>query len=432
MDVLVLGGGGREHALCWALDRAASVTSVLCAPGNAGIAQVAALRAVDATDPQAVVALAREEGIDLVVVGPEAPLVAGVADALVEAGIAVFGPTAAAARIEASKTFAKQVMDAAGVATAAHWSGSDPDEAKAALDRFAAPYVVKADGLAAGKGVRICADRAEAEAAVDAALVERAFGEAGARLVVEEYLHGPEVSLFGLCDGRTVVPLVPAQDFKRALDGDGGRNTGGMGAYSPVPAFSDDLLDEVTRTVLQPTVDELARRGSPFVGVLYAGLVLTAEGPRVLEFNARFGDPETQVVLPRLRSDLGALLLACARGELADAGPLEWDGRACVTVVLASGGYPGSYRTGVPITGLDEAAEVASALVFHAGTSRDDGPVVTAAGRVLAVSALGETIGAARALAYDAADRISFEGLHRRNDIAEAPTGGGAGGRRGR
>jgi phosphoribosylamine---glycine ligase len=424
MKVLVLGGGGREHALCWALDRADAVSTVLCAPGNAGIAQVAQLRDVEATDPAAVVALARDEQIDLVVVGPEAPLVAGVADALGDAGIAVFGPTAEGARIEGSKQFAKEVMAAAGVPTAAHWAGGDPDAAKAALDRFAPPYVVKADGLAAGKGVRICADRGEAEQAIDEALVDRVFGDAGATLVIEEFLIGPEVSLFGLCDGTTVVPLVPAQDFKRALDGDRGLNTGGMGAYSPVPAFTDEMVAEVTRTVLQPTLDELNRRGTPFVGVLYAGLVLTATGPRVLEFNARFGDPETQVVLPRLRSDLGLLLRACARGELADHPPLDWDGRACVTVVLASGGYPGDYETGKPIEGLPEAAEQPSAMVFHAGTTARDGEVVTAGGRVLAVSALGETVGTARALAYATADRIRFDGLHRRSDIAAAPTGG--------
>jgi phosphoribosylamine---glycine ligase len=423
MKVLVLGGGGREHALCWALDRAASVDTVLCAPGNAGIAEVADLRAIDATDGAAVVALARDEAVDLVVIGPEAPLVAGVADALREAGIDVFGPTADGARIEGSKTFAKDVMAAAGVPTAAHWSGSDPAEARAALDRFAPPYVVKADGLAAGKGVRICAERAEAEEAIDDALVAGAFGEAGATLVIEEFLHGPEVSLFGLCDGTTVVPLVPAQDFKRALDGDEGLNTGGMGAYSPVPAFTPDMVDDVTATVLQPTLDELGRRGTPFVGVLYAGLVLTDAGPRVLEFNARFGDPETQVVLPRLVSDLGQLLLACARGELADHGPLEWDGRACVTVVLASGGYPEAYATGKAITGLGEAAGVPSAVVFHAGTRLEGAEVVTAGGRVLAVSGLAESILAARALAYTAADAIAFDGLHRRGDIAATPTG---------
>jgi phosphoribosylamine---glycine ligase len=422
VKVLVLGGGGREHALCWALDRAPSVTGVLCAPGNVGIAGVAELHEVDPNDPEGVTTLARAEGVDLVVVGPEAPLVAGVADALADARIPVFGPTADGARIEGSKTFSKDVMAAAGVPTAAHWSGTEPDEAKTALRRFGAPYVVKADGLAAGKGVRICADRAEAEEAIDAALVDRVFGEAGATVVVEEYLHGPEVSLFGICDGKTVVPLVPAQDFKRVRDGDEGLNTGGMGAYSPVPALTPDLVEDIRRTVLQPTLDELARRGARFVGVLYAGLVLTDAGPRVLEFNARFGDPETQVVLPRLRTDLGELLLACARGSLATFGPLAWDDRACVTVVLASGGYPGDYETGVPITGLAAAAAHDDAIVFHAGTRRDGDTVVTAGGRVLAVSGLGDGIAAARAAAYRAADAIDFDGAHRREDIAAAPT----------
>jgi phosphoribosylamine--glycine ligase len=418
MKVLVLGGGGREHALCWSLVRSDSVTEVLCAPGNAGIAELACLVDLDAEDPEAVATLAHAEEVDLVVVGPEAPLVAGVADALRDARIPVFGPTSEGARIEGSKTFAKDVMEAAGVPTAAHWSGTDDDEAKQALRRFAPPYVVKADGLAAGKGVRICADLGEAEQAVDDALVDRVFGEAGAKLVIEEFLHGPEVSLFGLCDGRTVVPLVPAQDFKRALDGDEGLNTGGMGAYSPVPAFTDDLVDEVTRSVLEPTMAELRRRGIDFVGVLYAGLVLTDDGPRVLEFNARFGDPETQVVLPRLDSDLGELLLACARGELASFGPLAWDPQACVTVVLASGGYPGPYETGRKITGLEAAMSVDRAVVFHAGTRRDGDAVVTAGGRVLAVSGWGSDIADARANAYAAADQVDFQGLHRRDDIA--------------
>ncbi|HWB71333.1 MAG TPA: phosphoribosylamine--glycine ligase, partial [Egibacteraceae bacterium] len=334
-----------------------------------------------------------------------------------------FGPTREGARIESSKSFAKQVMSAAGVATAGHWAGADPAAAKAALSRFPPPYVVKADGLAAGKGVRICADRAEAEAAIDAAMVERVFGPAGASVVVEEFLDGPEVSLLGLCDGETVVALAPAQDFKRALDGDRGPNTGGMGAYSPVPAVGADLVERLRATVLQPALRELARRGVRYVGVLYAGLVLSADGPKVLEFNARFGDPETQVVLPRLRGDLGALLAACAAGRLAAHRPLEWDPRACVTVVLASGGYPGRYRTGLPISGLDAAAGLPGVVVFHAGTRLDDGRVVTAGGRVLAVSALGITIPEARARAYEAADRIGFEGLHRRRDIAAVAGG---------
>jgi phosphoribosylamine---glycine ligase len=423
VKVLVLGGGGREHALCWALDRAESVTQVHCVPGNGGISDVAVLHEGDPENAEDVGTLAGELGVDLVVVGPEAPLVAGVADALHDARIPVFGPTAEGARIEGSKAFAKDVMESAEVPTAAYWTGEDPGEAKEALARFAPPYVVKADGLAAGKGVRICAALAEAEEAVDEALVARAFGDAGARLVIEEFLHGPEVSLFGLCDGNTVVPLVPAQDFKRALDGDEGRNTGGMGAYSPVPAFDDELVKEVTETILRPTLSELRRRGVRFVGVLYAGLVLTAAGPRVLEFNARFGDPETQVVLPRLRTDLGELLLACATGQLGSFGPLAWDDRACVTVVLASGGYPGPYERGRQIHGLEAAGRVTGAAVFHAGTRREGDRVVTAGGRVLAVSGLGATIAEARATAYAAADEITFEGLHRRSDIAAAPTG---------
>jgi len=427
---LVLGGGGREHALCWALSRADSVTEVLCAPGNAGIAAVArCLPDVDPTDVALVRELAVREAVDLVVVGPEAPLMAGIADTLQVAEVPVFGPTRAAARIEGSKAFCKDVLVAAGVPTAGYWTGTTVEEALPALERFSAPYVIKADGLAAGKGVRICADLAEAEEAVRAALVEGAFGAAGQRLVVEEYLDGPEVSLFGLADGACVRVLSPAQDYKRAQDGDAGLNTGGMGAYSPVPAVSAATAQDWQRAIFEPVLAELAGRGLPYAGVLYAGLVLTAEGPRVLEFNARFGDPETQVVLPRLRSDLGELLLACATGRLAEQPPPDFDDRAAVTVVLASGGYPGSYDTGVPIRGLEAAAAAGDALVFHAGTAiaargagAARGDVVTAGGRVLTVTGLGADLPAARAAAYAAADEISFDGLHRRSDIAATPT----------
>jgi len=420
MRILVLGGGGREHALCWTLAR--SGHEVLCGPGNAGIASVARLVELQVDDPAAVVGAASAEAVDLVVVGPEAPLVAGVADALTKVGIPVFGPTAEGARIEGSKAFSKAVMAEAGVATAGYWTGTDPDATKRALDGFAPPYVVKADGLAAGKGVRICADRAEAEDAIDDAMVRQVFGAAGTTVVIEEFMTGPEVSLFGLCDGSTVVPLVPAQDFKRALDGDAGLNTGGMGAYSPVPAVTPAMVEEARRAVLQPVLDALKARGIDYVGVLYAGLMLTPDGVKVLEFNARFGDPETQVVLPRLRSDLGALLLACATGRLAEFGPLEWDERACVTVIMASGGYPGEYATGVPIHGLDEASSVEDVMVFHAGTRRDGDAVVTAGGRVLAVSAFGDDIAASRGRAYDAVGRIGFDSAHYRRDIAEHPT----------
>lgn len=417
MDVLVIGGGGREHALCWALDRAPSVAAVHCAPGNAGIADLATCHpSVDAVDRDAVVELARTVGADLVVVGPEAPLVEGVADALRVAHVPVFGPSAAAARIEGSKQFAKDVMTAAGVSTASYWSGDDPDRAVAALDGFAPPYVIKADGLAAGKGVRICADRAAAVAAIEETMIAGLFGDAGNVVVIEEFLAGPEVSVFALCDGADCRLLAPAQDFKRAFDGDEGPNTGGMGAWCPYP-LGDDTVAELKHTVFRPVLAELAARDLPFVGVLYGGFVLTDRGPQVLEFNARFGDPETQVVLPRLGTDLGVLLRACADGALADAPPVVWDERACVTVVLASGGYPGAYRTGFAIDGLD-AAGGADAIVFHAGTARSGEEVRTAGGRVLAVSGLGTGVPGAREAAYAAADHISFDGLRRREDIA--------------
>ena len=417
MDVLVIGGGGREHALCWTLDRAASVAAVHCTPGNAGIADVATCHpSVDPVDRDAVVELARNIDADLVVVGPEAPLVAGVADALRAAHIPVFGPSAAAARIEGSKQFAKDVMTAAGVSTARYWSGDDPHQAVAALDDFAPPYVVKADGLAAGKGVRICGDRGEAVTAIEETMIAGLFGEAGNVVVIEEFLPGPEVSVFALCDGADCRLLAPAQDFKRAFDGDEGPNTGGMGAWCPYP-LDDDTVAELERTVFRPVLAELAARDLPFVGVLYGGFVLTDRGPQVLEFNARFGDPETQVVLPRLSTDLGVLLRACAVGALADAPPVVWDERACVTVVLASGGYPAAHETGRTISGLDVAVGD-DAIVFHAGTVRAGDQVRTAGGRVLAVSGLGAGVPGARDAAYAAADHISFDALHRREDIA--------------
>jgi phosphoribosylamine--glycine ligase len=423
MRVLVLGSGGREHALCWALERAASVSDVDCAPGNAGIAQVAMCHPdVDILDRRAVVDLVGALDSDLVIVGPEAPLVAGITDALRAAGVAVFGPSARAARIEGSKQFAKEVMNAAGVTTARYWSGDDPERAVTALGEFAPPYVVKADGLAAGKGVRICGDRRAAEAAIEETMIAGMFGDAGNIVVIEEFLDGPEVSVFALCDGETCRLLAPAQDFKRAFDGNAGPNTGGMGAWCPYP-LDDGALDALRVEVFQPVLDELSRRGAPYVGVLYGGFVLTAAGPAVLEFNARFGDPETQVVLPRLRDDLGQVLAACARGRLAQIPELSWDQRACVTVVLASGGYPGTYETGKVIGGLDRAIEHHDAIVFHAGTAREDDAVVTAGGRVLNVSGLGADVARARSAAYAAADCIAFDGVHRRGDIAAAGAG---------
>jgi phosphoribosylamine--glycine ligase len=415
--VLVLGGGGREHALAWALARSPSVAEVASAPGNPGTAALGPTHVVDAEDPDAVVALARRLGTDLVVVGPEAPLVAGVVDALTTAGIAAFGPPAAAAAIEGSKAFAKEIMAAAGAPTGGAVATGDRDEAYAALERFGAPYVVKADGLAAGKGVRICAEVAEARDAVEDCLVRGVFDSAGSRVVIEEFLAGPERSVFGVCDGTEVVLLEPAQDYKRALDGDGGLNTGGMGAYTPVPGFALADVEHLKDLVFRPVLAELADRGTPYRGLLYAGLVETAAGPKLLEFNARFGDPETQAILPRVASDLGELLWAAATGTVTGQEP-DWRPEAAVTVVLASGGYPGSYATGVPIDGVDAAAALPGVELFHAGTRMDGDRLVTAGGRVLAVTALGADVATARRRAYDAADRISFEGLHRRSDIA--------------
>lgn len=416
--VLVLGGGGREHALARGLLRSPSVDRVLSAPGNPGLAELGPTHPVEATDPVAVADLAHQQRVDLVVVGPEAPLVAGVVDELERRGVPAFGPTAAAAAIEGSKAFAKEVMAAAGVPTGGYVATADRDEAHAALSRFAPPYVVKADGLAAGKGVRICPDLACAIAAVDDALVRRTFGAAGAAIVIEEFLDGPERSVFGVCDGEDVVLLAPAQDYKRAFDGDAGPNTGGMGAYSPVPGFGLADVGHLADDVFRPVLRELAARGTPYRGLLYAGLVDTAEGPKLLEFNARFGDPETQAIVPRLDSDLGDLLAAAASGSVREV-DVQWRDEAAVTVVLASGGYPGTFPTGLPIDGLDAVRGLADVEVSHAGTVRDaDGRVVTAGGRVLAVTALAASVAQARDRAGEVADRIRFDGMHRRSDIA--------------
>ncbi|UUU32789.1 phosphoribosylamine--glycine ligase [Streptomyces sp. CA-210063] len=410
MKVLVIGTGAREHALCRSLSLDPDVTALHCAPGNAGIAEVAELHSVDALDGAAVAALATRLEVGLVVVGPEAPLVAGVADAVREAGIPVFGPSGEAAQLEGSKAFAKEVMAGAGVPTARSYVCTTHDEVDEALDAFGAPYVVKDDGLAAGKGVVVTSDLAQA----------REHALACGRVVIEEFLDGPEVSLFAITDGVTVLPLQPAQDFKRALDGDEGPNTGGMGAYSPLPWADPKLVDEVLQTVLQPTVDEMRRRGTPFSGLLYAGLAITGRGVRVIEFNARFGDPETQVVLARLKTPLAGVLLAAANGTLADLEPLRWSDDAAVTVVVASHNYPGTPRTGDPITGLDEVAAVDAphAYVLHAGTKRVGDDVVSAGGRVLSVTATGKDLTQARDRAYTAVARINLDGSQHRSDIA--------------
>ncbi|MEU1687129.1 phosphoribosylamine--glycine ligase [Micromonospora sp. NPDC005707] len=409
MRVLLVGGGGREHALALGLAGDPSVSALVAAPGNPGIATVAELRDVNGADPAAVAALAVEVAADLVVIGPEAPLVAGVADAVRAKGIAAFGPSAEAARLEGSKTFAKDVMTAAGVPTARAYTCADPASVGKALDEFGAPYVVKNDGLAAGKGVVVTDDRAVAE---------RHAEECG-RVVIEEYLAGPEVSLFVVTDGEAAVPLLPAQDFKRVGDGDSGPNTGGMGAYAPLPWAPPGLVDEVMRDVVHPTLAELRRRGTPFAGLLYVGLAITAAGPRVIEFNARFGDPETQVVLALLETPLAGLLHAAATGTLAAHPPLRWRDGAAVTVVVAAEGYPAAPRTGDVITGADRVGAI------HAGTRRDaDGSLRSAGGRVLCGTATGPTLAAARDAAYEVVRGIELAGSHHRSDIAAAAVDG--------
>jgi phosphoribosylamine--glycine ligase len=407
--VLVIGSGAREHALCVALSADPAVSALACAPGNAGTRALAEPLAVAVADPDAVAAVAREWRADLVVVGPEVPLVAGAADAVRDAGIPCFGPSAEAAQLEGSKSFAKHVMAAAGVPTARSWPVGGPAELETALDESGAPYVVKDDGLAAGKGVLVTSDR-------DAAVAHgRAVLDAGGAVLVEEYLDGPEVSLFAVTDGTTVVPLVPAQDHKRRDDGDAGPNTGGMGAYAPLPWAPPGLVDAVLATVLQPTVDEMARRGESFSGLLYAGLALTSRGVRVVEFNARFGDPETQVVLPLLETPLAGLLHAAATGTLAALPPLRWREGAAVTVVVAAPGYPEAPRTGDPVTGADAPG------VLHAGTAlAADGSVVSAGGRVLSVVGQGPDLAAARRAAYERVAGVRLAGAHWRTDIALA------------
>ena len=410
MRVLVIGSGGREHALARALARDGDVAALHVAPGNPGIAKIAEIHPVTPADPASVTALAARTGADLVVIGPEAPLVAGVADAVRAAGISCFGPSRAAAMIEGSKSFAKQVMSAAGIPTAAARTCATAAEVGRALDEFGSPYVVKADGLAAGKGVVVTGERRQAEA----------HAQGCGTVVIEQFLDGPEVSVFALADGEAVVPLLPAQDFKRAYDGDAGPNTGGMGAYAPLPWAPPGLAEQVLGTVIRPAVAELRRRGTPYAGLLYAGLALTAGGIRVVEFNARFGDPETQVVLDRLATPLGGLLRAAADGGLAGAGPLRWAPGAAVTVVLAAEGYPGTPVTGDDIEGIEDSQRTAGAYVLHAGTAVSAaGNLVSGGGRVLDVVGTGADLAQARAAAYRAIAKIRMRGGWYRRDIAE-------------
>ncbi|MBA2272562.1 MAG: phosphoribosylamine--glycine ligase [Actinobacteria bacterium] len=416
MRTLLLGSGGRESAMAWALGRSSVVSELIAAPGNPGVAEFAALAEVELDSPSSVDALAGRIDPQLVVIGPEAPLVDGAADLLRARGMKVFGPDADAALIEGSKSFAKAVMAEAGIATATARTFTTVAEAVSFMDELGPPFVIKADGLASGKGVVVTEDRSEAIDALEDRLVRGVFGDAGRRVVVEEFLSGQEVSIIGVSDGRTILACDPAQDYKRALDEDNGPNTGGMGSYSPVPACPPGRVEEISQEVLNPVVDVLASDGSPFVGALYAGVVLTESGPRVMEFNARWGDPETQALLPRLRTDFGELCAACAVGELAGA-ELRWRKEACVSVVLASAGYPGRYVGGMPIHGLEDAAGIAGVEVFQAGTAVREGDLVTAGGRVLSVSALGDNFEQARNRAYQAASRIYWDGRQMRSDI---------------
>jgi phosphoribosylamine--glycine ligase len=422
LTVLVVGSGGREHALAWALQSSPSVEHILVAPGNGGTAAIAENVPIAATDIPGLVALARERQVDLTVVGPEEPLARGLVDAFAAAGLTAFGPTAEAARIEASKAWAKDVMRAAGVPTAEAQVVTDFAAAQAALERLDFPLVIKASGLAAGKGAIVVSSRREAEEVLHWMMVQRALGSAADEVLLEEYLEGRELSFLVVTDGTTVLPLLPARDYKRLGDNDTGPNTGGMGAYAPVPEVTDELQRTILERIIHPTLAELRRRGIVYRGVLYAGLMLTPRGPKVLEFNCRFGDPETQAILPLLETDLATLLLSAARAKLSGTWSLDWKPAVCVTVVVASGGYPGTYATGFPIAGLDTVPS--DVLIFHAGTRRANDHVVTAGGRVLAVSATASTFAEARERVYRAIEHLSFPGMTFRRDIALAEVGG--------
>lgn len=417
MNVLILGGGGREHALAWAVSRSASLRRLVCAPGNAGTARLGRNVAAEPADPAAVLALAREEEIDLVLVGPEGPLVAGVADALRAEGTDVFGPGADGARLEGSKAFAKEVMRTEGVPTARSAAVTSVAEAAKALDWIGPRAVVKADGLAAGKGVLMTGGRDETLRAVRECVEGSRFGAAGERVVLEEWLEGEEASLLALVDGEEIRAFVPSQDHKRAFDGDRGPNTGGMGAYAPYPGLPEAALDAAVRSCVAPVARGLARRGIAFRGVLYAGLMLTPDGPKVLEYNVRFGDPETQAVLPLADGDLLETFAACAGGRLAEAPPLRHRPGAALTVVAAAAGYPDAYAKGKAIRGLEGDDDRGDAIVFHAGTKTEGDDVVTSGGRVLAVTGRGATLAEARETAYAALGTIEFEGMFHRNDI---------------
>ncbi len=420
MRVLVVGSGGREHALAWRLAQSTAVSRLFAAPGNAGTASLGANLPIADTDLDGIVDFAKTEPIDLVVVGPEVPLAMGLVDRLNDAGIPAFGPSRAAAQLEASKSFARDVMDAAGVPGPAYRVFQSVTGALEYVRSHGQPVVVKADGLAAGKGVALCANREEATIAVMACMEDRIFGDAGDQIVIEDWLHGPEVSVFGFTDGEQLSSVVAATDYKRIGEGGAGPNTGGMGSYGPPHFWNENLAESIRTDYMIPVIRELDRRGARYRGALYCGLMLTENGPRVLEFNCRFGDPETQAIMPQLLSDPVELMTACANGTLDDVAPVRWSSRPSVAVVMVSGGYPGEYRTGFPIDGLCDEDDVPGTLVFHAGARvSDDGEnVLTSGGRVLACVGMGDTVPAARDLAYRRAARISFEGAYYRRDIA--------------
>lgn len=416
VQVLVIGGGGREHALAWKASQSASVEKVYCVPGNPGIAQIAECAKLDISDNEALVSFAQEHKIDLTIVGPEVPLANGIVDAFRSQGLAIFGPTQAAAQIEGSKSFAKDLMKKYHIPTAKFEVFTEAEAAKAYIVEQGAPIVIKADGLAAGKGVVVAVTLDEALEAVDMMMCDNAFGNAGAQVVIEEFLSGEEASILTFCDGTTIVPMISSQDHKRAYDNDEGPNTGGMGTYAPAPVVTADILARVQKEILEPTVAAMKAEGMPYTGCLYAGLMITEDGPKVIEFNARFGDPETQVVLPLLDSDMVEVMMACVNGNLADL-DIQWKNDAAVCVVMAAGGYPQSYNKGDVITGLDTAAQQ-GAIVFHAGTAKDGDNIVTNGGRVLGVTALGSDIQQAVDNAYRAVKAIHFDNVHYRNDIA--------------
>ena len=418
MNVLVIGSGGREHALTWKIAQSPLVEKLYCAPGNAGMAKVGACVDIGANDFDKLLAFARDHAIGLTVVGPEDPLAGGIVDRFAEAGLKAFGPSAAAAHLEASKTFAKSFMQRHGIPSAAYREFTDPDEAIGYVNRKGAPIVIKADGLAAGKGVTVARGVPAAMEAIRAAMIDKVFGTAGAKVIVEECLLGEEASILAFSDGKTVIQMVSSQDHKPVYDNDAGPNTGGMGAYSPAPVVTPELAAEIERTIVRPCIEGMASEGAPYTGVLYAGLMMEVTGPKVVEFNCRFGDPETQVVLPRMKSDLAPILLACCDGTL-DRVRVEWDTGACVSVVMASGGYPGDYEKGKTISGIDEAEREPGVTVFHAGTKQRGTELVTNGGRVLDVTATGPDIASTIEKAYRAVRKISFDKAHYRTDIGK-------------